>query len=61
MDAVLATPSRSLPAIPGGPCGDARFGLWLLALDRRQHTDAKTDNPSEPPSRPLHLRSVAAA
>jgi hypothetical protein len=59
MDALLTPPSRSLPDIPGGTSGDARFGLWLLALDHRHSAEPENDKPTETPSR--HLRAVAAA
>jgi hypothetical protein len=63
MDALLTPPSRSLPAIPGGPSGDARFGLWLLALDHRPSiepsAEPENDKPVETSLR--HLRAVAAA
>ncbi|TCO42284.1 hypothetical protein EV646_114107 [Kribbella antiqua] len=59
MDALLTPPSRSLPAIPGGPSGDARFGLWLLALDHRDNAEPENDKPAETAVR--HLRAVAAA
>lgn len=41
MDALLTAPRRCLPAIPGGTCGDARFGIWLIACAGDHRQDVK--------------------
>ena len=44
MDALLVTPRSCLPAIPGGSCGDARFGLWLMAAASSGPSSAPADD-----------------
>jgi len=51
MDALLTAPRRRLPAIPGGTCGDARFGIWLMACGGEYRQDVKPSRVSLKASR----------